>query len=117
MAKKNEKKAAAASMTMLASIFGFLSLGLAGASIFLPYWFFFPAQYALGWSFRNMGLLKLSHQFTDTIRIGADINWFVMRDSVCSAAQAYSGMITGSAGGIASASAMTMLLGVNCGDR
>jgi hypothetical protein len=60
---------------MAATCLAVLGLALAGGAVFLPYWVSVPAQADLGWGPRNVGLFKVSGQFTDLQTTPADISW------------------------------------------
>ena len=98
---------------MLSTILSLVCLGLAGGAIALPTWLMFPAQTQLAWNYRNVGLLKLSGQFTNVMSIPADLTWGVVKDGVCAVATGQAGLMTGSLTGMATAMAMSKA-GASC---
>jgi len=98
-----------------------LGLLLIVLAAIMPYWLTFPMVSSTSWPVRNWGLLKISGRYSNVMMDGADLTWIQVRDSVCSASQAWT---TGSgSGGSMSNNAMGMataigaqIIGANCGD-
>lgn len=98
---------------MLSTIMSLICLGLAAGAIALPTWLNYAAQPRLAWNYRNVGLLKLSGQFTDVMMIPADITWGGMKDAVCNVATGSAGLMTGSVTAMATSMAMSKA-GASC---
>jgi hypothetical protein len=111
--KKGEKKARDASLTYAAIILATIGFGLCGGAVALPLWIFFPPNAFLGWAPRNMGLMKLSTRFTNTMLTSADTSWMYVKNQVCSTAMARIAAVGSSAVGMASAM-VSDLAGANC---
>ena len=107
-------KSFAKNMSILATILSLLGCCAAYSSLFIPTWLYISQIPQMFWNKRNIGLFRLSHQFTDLREYWADITWQQTISEVCA--------IGFSAGmgsqGLSSLAKSQVLgaLGANCGD-
>ena len=111
---KNSKKEYVSGMTNLANLLALIAVCLAATAVLLPFWLQFPAQPTLSWSYRNVGLIQVSGQFTNMQLTWADQSWSDVAGSVCSVANAEGGTMSSSLTSKAT-SAVLNIAGASCG--